>query len=251
MLNTERKLLKEKSSTPNILLKKNHPAILIKIYDKLLSHYGPRKWWPAKTRFEVIAGAILTQNVSWHNAKTAVDNLKRSKLLSPSIILKAPHRQIAGCIKSSRFYNQKTKKLKTFCNHLIMNYNGSLDKFFSKDLGLLRKELLNLNGIGKETADSILLYAGKKMTFVVDAYSKRLMERYGIFNISSNRGYDEVRALFMRYLPEEIYVYNEYHALIVHHCYAVCKSTPNCKICPIFKINEKIGCSYGGTRINR
>lgn len=204
---------------------------LLAIYDKLFDAYGPRKWWPARTRFEVIVGAILTQNVSWHNAKVAIDNLKRAGLLSPERILNAPHVRVAGLIKSSRFYNQKAKKLKAFCRYLDSRYGGSLDKMFSRGLDALRKELLDLKGIGKETADCILLYAGKKPSFVVDAYTKRFLARYGL--AKAGVSYDEVRDLFMNNLPEDAPLFNEYHALIVHHSHFVCKSKPQCGICKV------------------
>lgn len=220
----------------------NLEKTLLEIYNRLLKAYGPRNWWPARTRFEVIAGAILTQNVSWKNASTAVSNLKKSGLLSPLAIISAPHKQIALQIKTSRYYNQKTAKLKNFCNYLESKYNGSLNKMFSHGAETLRKELLDVNGIGKETADSILLYAGRKLSFVSDAYTKRLLERYGILNGLSS--YDEIRRLFMENIPKDIYLYNEYHALIVHHCYAVCKSEPSCQTCLVKRISRNIYCSY-------
>ena len=213
---------------------------LLAIYDKLLKTYGPRRWWPAKTRFEVIVGAILTQNVSWHNAKTAIDNLKSAKLLSPENILKAPCGRIACRIKSSRFYNQKAKKLKAFCRYLSSEYSGSLDRMFSKDTDLLRDELLCIKGIGKETADCILLYAGKKPSFVVDAYTKRFLARYGLLKAIAS--YDEVRSFFTENLPEDVRLFNEYHALVVHHSHFVCRSKPRCGVCKVKKIGRGLYC---------
>ena len=144
-------------------------AALQKIFYSLLNYYGPRKWWPARTRFEVIIGAILTQNVSWRNAKKAVSELKKNRLLSVKSILSNRQARIASLIKSSRFYNQKARNIQGFCKYLVKKYNGSLDRMFAVDTAVLRTELLALRGIGKETADSILLYAGKKMIFVSDA----------------------------------------------------------------------------------
>lgn len=216
--------------------------IQLKIYNRLLKHYGPQNWWPAKTRFEVIVGAILTQNVNWNNAKIAVDTLKRKKIFSPCVIITTHHKLIASAIKSSRFYNQKTKKLKSFCNYLLRKYNGSLNKMFSEETDKLRKELLSIKGIGKETADSILLYAGKKLSFVSDAYTKRFLERYGLLNDKS--GYDDIRYFFMSNLPQDVYIYNEFHALIVHHCYNICKSKPNCSQCPIRRIDKNNDCYF-------
>ena len=185
-------------------------------------------------------GAILTQNVTWRNAKIAVDRLKARDLLKPESILTAPQRTIAAQIKTSRFYNQKAKKLKAFCRYLIDNYNGSLDKMFGSELEVLRKELLAISGIGRETADCILLYSGKKLSFVIDAYTKRWMERYGIINNMSN--YDQLRSFFMNNLPKDVYIYNEFHALIVHHCHFLCKAKPDCRKCPIKRVNNKIHC---------
>ena len=240
MLSMPQKRLKQKVNLTKCVHRNNYPLILLKIFHKLLSFYGPRKWWPAKTRFEVIVGAILTQNVSWSNAKIAVIRLKKTGYLTPQAILKASHKQIAPLIKTSRFYNQKTEKLKVFCHYLIDKYGGSLDRMFSQDTDILRQDLLSLKGIGKETADSILLYAGNKLSFVVDAYTKRFLERFGILN--SQVTYDEIKKFFTDNLPKNIYTYNEYHALIVHHCYAICKAVPICQKCPIKKFKEKFYC---------
>jgi len=216
------------------------------IFENLLSFYGPRNWWPAKTRFEVIVGAILTQNVSWKNAKIAIDNLKKAGLLSPSAIVSAKHDVIAGSIKTSRFYNQKTEKLKVFCGHLIDNYNGSLSKMFLKETDDLRKELLGIKGVGKETADCILLYAGNKLSFVSDAYTKRFLDRFGLLNGITD--YDEIRKYFMENLPQDIYIYNEFHALIVHHCYAICRAVPGCEKCPVNRLDRSNFCDFAVKR---
>ncbi len=215
---------------------------LIQVFNKLLKHYGPRGWWPARTRFEIIIGAILTQNVSWKNAKTALLKLKRNNLLSAKAIVLAKHEDIAGSIRTSRFYNQKTEKLKAFCEYLLKNYKGSLDKMFAKDVDVLRKELLEVKGIGKETADSILLYAGKKLSFVSDSYTERFLKRFGLLN--GFRGYDAIRKYFMDRLPDDVYIYNEFHALIVHHCYATCRAVPECDSCPM----KNTMCNFGITR---
>jgi len=216
--------------------------ILLKIFNRMLEVYGPRKWWPAKTRFEVIVGAILTQNVSWKNVKLAINNLKASGLLSMEAMLAADNEEVASNIKSSRYYNQKAMRLKEFCRYLKERYGGCLDKMFKKDTESLRKELLSLKGIGKETADSILLYAGQKLSFVSDAYTKRFLERYGLMD--GNPGYDRIRDFFTQNLPQDIYLYNEYHALIDHHCYSVCKAKPDCKSCSIKKIEGGIFCKF-------
>jgi len=220
----------------------NSKNIQLKIFQKLLRRYGPRKWWPAKTRFEVIVGAVLTQNVSWRNAKKAIDNLKKAGLLSPRAIVSASHQEVADKIKSSRFYNQKAHKLKAFSLHLLERYDGSLNKMFSEEMEDLRQQLLKIRGIGEETADCILLYAGRKPSFVSDAYTKRFLHRYGL--LQDMKTYGEIRNFFMRNLPQDVYLYNEYHALIDHHSSAVCQSKPNCRNCPVRIIDEATYCHY-------
>lgn len=221
----------------------SHQKTLLLLFNKLLRVYGPREWWPAKTRFEVIVGAILTQNVSWKNAKLAIDNLKNAGLLNPNSINKTPDRRIAVLIKSSRFYNQKTEKLKAFSKYLSNRYNNSLSRMFLRDVDVLREELLGIKGIGKETADSILLYAGNKLSFVSDAYTKIFLNRYGLLDPKTS--YDQIRAYFMKNIPKDIHLYNEYHALIVHHCYAVCKAKPICSRCLVKKISNDVFCKSG------
>jgi len=157
---------------------KNRTAL--RIFESLLKTYGERNWWPAKTRFEVIIGTILAQNVSWRNAKKAVDSLKKHGLLSLTAIHKLPPDKIAPLIKPSRFYNQKAGKIKQTVEYVMSRHKGSLNKMFSLGTDVLRRDLLGIKGIGKETADSILLYAGKKRSFVSDAYTKRFVLRYGL-----------------------------------------------------------------------
>jgi len=217
---------------------------LTKIYKKLLSHYGPRNWWPAKTKFEVIVGSILVQNVSWGNAKKAVNNLREKKLLTPEALHKCPIFKLAPLIKSSRFYNQKAQKLKNFTSYLMKTYNGSLRKMFATDTEQLREELLSIKGLGFETVDSILLYAGNKLSFVSDAYTKRILNRYGLVNEKAK--YNEIRSLFMENLPTDESLYNEYHALIVHHGAFICQSNPKCEECVLVK-----DCSFGKCSGNR
>jgi len=206
----------------------------------MLQVYGPRKWWPANTRFEVIVGAILTQNVSWKNVKLAIANLKKAGLLNLEAIIEADRQTIAENIKSSRYYNQKAARLKDFCVFIKKKYEGSLDKMFGQETPLLRAELLSLKGIGKETADSILLYAGNKLTFVSDAYTRRFLNRYGL--LDGEDGYDDIRDYFMVSLPQDVYIYNEYHALIDHHSYCVCRAKPDCSQCGIKYIDNHIYC---------
>ncbi len=220
----------------------NEEKKLIRIFDSLLNYYGPGKWWPGETDFEIIVGAVLTQNVTWENASRAVESLKKDGLLDCEKILEAEHEEISSRIKSSRFYNQKTIKLKNFCRYLKERYGGNLEIMFSRKMKELRRELLDIKGIGKETADSILLYAGNKLTFVSDAYTKRFLSRLGI--IEESVGYDEIRSFFMKNLPQDLYLYNEYHALIVRHGYTHCKSRPLCHGCPVMDTGDGICCEY-------
>ncbi len=211
------------------------------IFNALFSYFGPQGWWPAKTRFEVIAGAILTQNVSWKNAKESILNLQKDNMLSSRVLSAAPPAEIAGKIRPSRFYNQKALTLKIFCSHLEKEYAGSLDKMFRTEPGALRKKLLELKGIGPETADCILLYAGKKLSFVSDAYTKRFLDRYGIIK---SGGYERIRGYFMDNLPGDIYIYNEFHALIDRHCGSLCTVKPLCFKCPVRKPGSGFSCDF-------
>ncbi len=219
----------------------SNEEILLNIFNRMLEAYGPRGWWPAQTRFEVILGTILTQNVSWKNVEIAVRRLKASGLLNPKAIIASDADELAKIIKSSRYYNQKAECLKGFCRHLDKKYGGSLDRLFQKDTELLRKELIGLKGIGEETADCILLYAGNKPSFVSDAYTSRFLRRFGL--LDGNRSYRQIRSFFMANLPKDVYLYNEYHALIDHHCNRICKAEPLCEKCSIKKIDE-ICCLY-------
>ena len=202
------------------------------IYDKLYRHFGPQSWWPGETPFEVIVGAILTQNTNWQNVSKAIANLKKAKVLSPKKLYSLPRSRLAQLIRPSGYFNIKAKRLKEFLNFLFKNYDGSLKKMFSRPLEDLRKEILSVKGIGPETADSILLYAGGFPVFVVDAYTKRIFSRQKL--LSEDVEYHQVQELFTRSLKKDVQLYNEYHALIVRLGKDLCKKTkPKCEICPI------------------
>ncbi len=211
------------------------------LFNALFSYFGPQGWWPAKTRFEVIAGAILTQNVSWKNARESILNLQKDKMLSSRVLCAAAAGEIAGKIRPSRFYNQKALTLKIFCSYLEKEYGGSLDEMFRTETVILRKKLLELRGIGPETVDCILLYAGKKLSFVSDAYTKRFLDRCGIIKSGS---YEKIRGYFMDNLPKDIYIYNEFHALIDCHCGSVCRVKPLCFKCPVRKPGSGFSCDF-------
>ena len=204
---------------------------LLQIYKTLLSAIGPRHWWPADSPFEVIIGAILTQNTSWKNVEKAIEALKEKNLLDPIRIYNLDEKPLAKIIKSSGFFNIKAKRIKNFLDFLFEHHQGSLKKMFSENAHSLRETILKINGIGPETADSILLYAGEKPFFVVDAYTKRILSRHNL--ISKTAGYDEIQELFMKNLKKEVSMFNEYHALLVYIGKYFCKRAPNCEKCPM------------------
>ena len=211
----------------------NQPALheLDTLFRLLLDAYGPRSWWPAETPFEVCVGAILTQNTNWGNVEKAIANLKLAGALTPERLRLLPEDELAALIRPSGYFNIKGRRLKSLVSHLFERYDGSLDAMFDRPWRELREELLGVSGIGRETADSLLLYAGHQPTFVVDAYTKRLFSRLGL--IGAEAGYEELRALFMENLPADVLLYNEYHALIVQHAKERCRKTPVCGGCPL------------------
>ena len=192
-----------------------------KIYKILFGAYGSQNWWPAKTRFEVILGAVLTQNTSWKNAEKAILNLKNNNLIYPDKILKTSKSKLAKLIKPSGYFNQKAERLKL------------ISKFYLENKSPTREQLLSVNGIGNETADSILLYAYNRQFFVVDLYTKRIFSRLGLCNLEDK--YEDIQKLFMNSLPKDSSLFNEYHALIVKHAKEHCKKTPQCSNCPLTK----------------
>lgn len=207
---------------------------LLNIYKKLYKFYGPQKWWPADTRFEVIIGAILTQNTSWKNVEKALKNLKKANvLLSPQGLGKLNKRQLSRLIKPAGYYNVKAKRLKNFLSFLTAEYSGSLYNLSRQETENLRQEFLGVNGIGPETCDSILLYAFRRPVFVVDAYTKRIFARHKIFRADTD--YHEMQKIFMDNLPRDHKLYNEYHALIVRMGKELCRKVPNCKACPLLQ----------------
>lgn len=213
---------------------------LLDIFEKLLGHFGPRHWWPADTKFEVVIGCILTQNVSWKNVEQAVKNLKERQLINIDGLLETPDNELAGLIRTTRYYNQKASCLKNFCSFIKTGYNSSFEMLFQKELWELRSTLLSLKGIGRETADSIILYAANKPIFVVDLYTKRIFSRLGL--IDYNAEYDDIQKFFMSNLPNQLYLFNEYHALIDALGHNYCKAcNPDCVSCPLKTVCNKNG----------
>lgn len=208
---------------------------LIQVYLKLLERFGKQYWWPAETRFEVIIGAFLTQQTTWKNVELAIQDLKDKGLLDPRSLATAPLNHVETLIRQTGFYRQKARRIINFSRYLVTKYDGSLDKFFTKSTEQLRKELLSLEGIGSETADSILLYAADRLTFPIDAYTIRLCKRLGVKDLK----YADLRIFFENSLPKDLEVYKEFHALIDKLGKTYCKTKPQCSSCSL--ANE---CTY-------
>ena len=206
---------------------------LLDIYNKLHKEFGPMHWWPADSAFEVIIGAILTQNTSWKNVEKAIANLKKTGALTPSAMAGLKKKKLAALIKPAGYYNIKAERIRNFLDFLEEGYKGSLKRLFKEPTGSLRRKLLEVNGIGPETAVSILLYSALRPVFVVDAYTKRIFSRHKL--ISPSADYEEVQRVFTANLPRETRLFNEYHALIVNLGKDYCRKRPLCGSCPLGK----------------
>ncbi|MFC1804721.1 endonuclease III domain-containing protein [Candidatus Omnitrophota bacterium] len=205
---------------------------LYSIYRKLFLAFGPQHWWPGDTPFEIAIGAILTQNTNWGNVEKAINNLKAKGLLSPKKLHQLSCAKIARLIKPSGYFNIKAKRLKAFLDFLFRDYGGSLKGMSSVSTNRLRNDLLCVNGIGPETADSILLYALKRPVFVVDAYTRRIFSRHRC--IKNDADYNTIQEFFTDKLKRNTGLFNEYHALLVRLGKELClKSRPRCNICPL------------------
>lgn len=212
---------------------------IMQIYDILLGHFGPRGWWPGDSRLEIIIGAVLTQAVAWSNVKKAIDNLKSAQLIDINAILDIDEEILAKHIRPALYHRQKAKKLKAVMTYIGSLYHGDLNLMFKAPLPQLREELLAVWGIGPETADSILLYAGDKLIFVVDAYTKRIFYRLGLTD--ENISYQEMQDFMQHYVPPDLYIYNEYHALLVGLGASYCKkSKTRCGECPLLNFCKNL-----------
>lgn len=205
--------------------------LLLAAYNALRARYGHRNWWPADTPFEMCVGAVLTQNTAWKNVTQAIANLKAAGALDVFAIHLMEPEELAVLIKPSGYYNIKARRLKSLVSHIVRRHRGELSSLLDLPLGTLRKELLSVNGVGKETADSIILYAAEKPIFVVDAYTKRVLGRHGILPADSD--YDEVQEFFHRHLPRDVPLFNDYHAQFVAVGKNHCKAKPSCEGCPL------------------
>ena len=206
---------------------------LVSWYEALLERFGPQGWWPGRTPFEVAVGAILTQNTAWSNVERAIRALRAAGALSFSGMRALPERRLAALIRPSGYFNQKAKKLRAFLKWLAArDSRGSVRRALRGPLDEVRASLLGVRGVGPETADSILLYAGERAVFVIDAYTRRVLERHGL--AGGGESYADLRALFERHLPAGVPIYNEYHALLVRLCKEHCaKRRPACAGCPL------------------
>ena len=204
---------------------------LTEIYQLLFDRFGPQHWWPGDTQFEVIIGAILTQNTNWTNVEKAITNLKNANYLTPEKIHRVEMSRLAELIRPAGYYNVKAKRLKSFIGWLFQKYDGKLANLETLSTLQLRAELLAVKGIGRETADSILLYSLARPSFVVDAYTARIVVRHGL--IDAGADYEQLRELFQSNLPEDVHLFNEYHALLVRLGKQFCKPKAQCPGCPL------------------
>lgn len=200
------------------------------VYERLVDYYAPQGWWPAETRFEVIVGALLMAQTSWRNVARSIENLNAAGLLDPHRLATAPLATIRRHVRVAGLYRTKPARLKAFCRHLVDRCDGDLDRYFDRPTDVVRADLLAQRGVGPETADSILLYAGWHGVFVVDAYTIRIGARIGLFE---SRAYRDAQAYFEAHLPRDEGLYQEFHALLVAHGKALCRPRPRCPACPV------------------
>jgi len=206
--------------------------LLTRIYDALLRAFGPQHWWPGETPFEVMVGAVLTQNTNWQNVERAIVNLKEAGLMEPRKLARVPVERLARLIKPSGYFNVKALRLRAFLDWYVSRTgDGSARNLRGVRTPQLRAELLAINGVGPETADSILLYGLGRRVFVVDAYTRRFLARHAL--VEPGASYEEIKSLFENRLPKSVKVYNEYHALIVKLGKDICRPKPLCDECPL------------------
>lgn len=209
--------------------------MLADAYRLLFDAFGPQHWWPGETPFEVIVGAVLTQNTSWRNVERAIANLREADLLEPRALYDVPIEELEELIQPAGYFRVKARRLRCLLEFIIDQFDGSLEAMFHTELYELRERLLGVHGIGPETADSILLYAGGLPSFVVDAYTHRVFARHGWIDFDAD--YHQIQDYAQSELPQEVQLYNEYHALLVRVGKDYCrKSKPKCDDCPLNKM---------------
>ncbi len=204
---------------------------IIEIYHKLYRAFGPQHWWPGDSPFEIAVGAILTQNTNWANVEKAIASLKNKRALSAKGIHEMKTEKLALFIRPAGYFNVKARRLKAFIHFLINDYHGSMGRMKNENLDTLRTKLLNVHGIGPETADSILLYALDNPVFVIDAYTKRVLSRHSVIN--HDESYERIQDLFHETLKRDTELFNEYHALFVRLGKTYCRKKPLCDGCPL------------------
>ena len=204
---------------------------LMEVYERLFQAYGPQHWWPGDSPLEVMVGAVLTQNTAWRNVERAIDNLRTENALQLKILHEMSHEELAEYIRPAGYYRLKAKRLKNLVRLICESYDSSLDAFFQLGTEELRRELLTVNGIGPETADSIVLYAANLPSFVVDAYTARVLKRHGW--IEEEADYHRIQEHFVSALAQDVALYNEYHALLVRVGNQHCRKSPRCEGCPL------------------
>ncbi len=204
---------------------------LQQIHDRLLEAFGPQNWWPGESPFEVVVGAVLTQNTNWKNVEKAIENLRRQDLLEPHALFAVPPEELQELLRPAGYFRIKTGRLRNLLAYIMDNHDGSLEAMFATDIDTLREELLGVNGVGPETADSILLYGGHLPTFVVDTYTHRVLARHGWIDFDAD--YHTIKDHFESSLERDVSLYNEYHALLVSVGHRHCRKTPKCQGCPL------------------
>ena len=212
---------------------------LLNIYELLHGYFGDLHWWPADSPFEVMVGAILTQNTAWTNVEKAISALKDGNLLSPAALLRIDEEILAETIRPSGYHHVKAKRIKSLALFLLEEYSGSIERMCAEELPVLREKLLSVRGIGPETADSILLYACRKPVFISDAYTERILQRHGL--IPGNTDVSQIRTLFMTHLPHDASLFNQFHALLVNTGKTFCRKIPKCTSCPLRILLGKTG----------
>jgi endonuclease III related protein len=213
---------------------------LLAVYDRLHAVFGPQHWWPGESPFEIMVGAVLVQNTAWRNVERTIANLRDAGVMEPVALYALPFEELAELIRPAGYYQVKAKRLRNLLRFVVEEFGGSLEAMFATDLVTLRKRLLAIHGIGPETADAILLYAGGLPTFVIDTYTHRVLARHGWIEYDAT--YDVIKDYFESALPADVALYNEYHALLVRVGKEYCKRTgPKCDACPLSEMLPECG----------
>jgi endonuclease-3 related protein len=214
-------------------------ATLDEVYLRLRTAYGPQEWWPGESPFEIMVGAVLVQNTAWKNVERAIENLRDAELLTLQALGTVPQEEMEELIRPAGYFRLKARRLRNLLEYVQESCDNSLEVMFAKDTASLREDLLNINGIGPETADSILLYAGDKKVFVVDTYTNRILKRHGWIDYEAD--YHQIQDHFEANVRDDVAMYNEYHALLVRVGHLHCRKTPNCDECPLVDLLPEEG----------